>query len=376
MQVGIVGASIAGLSVANVLHRKGFSVKIFEAFGHGFQNRGGALGFVDFDIVHRIRQGDKALTQSPTLTHPGMGSFYGTIWKYLYEGLPEGSVVFNAPVKDVSDETTDKPQIVLEDGSAHRFDFVVGADGGKSVVRQAVITQSANKESSIGAYSGYVVWRGLVKATEVDHAPQGIARYGPYTYVTLGFPCRDENGQILWNCGVYMPLSIVHVSKSSSGNRQVSTDTKRSVPDWLLPLLTHLFPDRENVEFWTTCMEKGKVSQHPVFEFAADRVVHNHMLLVGDAAHLITPRTGSGAYSAMLDAEALEEALEQTKTRKTYSLKHALNLYASDGRDRAHRFFRMSLSKKRQFMPADEFESPEPEELLASNEIVRHGRYF
>ena len=42
--VAIIGASIAGLSSANVLNRLGAKVTVFEKFNSGFHNRGGGLG--------------------------------------------------------------------------------------------------------------------------------------------------------------------------------------------------------------------------------------------------------------------------------------------------------------------------------------------
>ena len=379
MQVGIVGASIAGLSVANVLHRHGFRVKVFEAFEHGFQNRGGALGFVDIGLVDDIRGTSKSSPPSSTRRFSnqvgGGAFFYGTVWKFLYEGLPKGTVSFGAPVQSLRDADSKQPKIVLEDNSIHTFDFVVGADGGRSVVRSHVV----GDKHSEAKYSGYTVYRGLVPGSEIDHAPRGDADHGKYHYTTLGFPCRNEKGEVLWNCGVYMPLLIKYVTKSLSRNRQVSDNTK-SVPDWFLPLMKRLFPNKKAVKFWSVCVEKGKVTQHPVFEFGANKVTQNHLLIVGDAAHMISPRTGSGAYSAMLDAMALDDVLERTGSRtngdEPADLEQALHEYAEDGCNRAQQFYRHSLSKKREFMPLHEFDSPSPEDLLQDSVEVQTNNFF
>lgn len=137
MQVGIVGANIAGLSVANVLHRYGFRVKVFEAVEYGFQNRGGGLGFVDVGLVDNIRG---TTTSSPPSSSSrfenqvGRGAvFHGNVWNFLYARLPEGTVSFAAPVKSrLLDADSKQPKIVLENNSVHTFDFVVGVDGGRS----------------------------------------------------------------------------------------------------------------------------------------------------------------------------------------------------------------------------------------------------
>ena len=55
LRVAIVGASLGGLSVANVLHRLGGQVEVFEYYPHSFHDRGGALGNVDVGLLASIR---------------------------------------------------------------------------------------------------------------------------------------------------------------------------------------------------------------------------------------------------------------------------------------------------------------------------------
>ena len=55
MKVAIVGGSLGGLAAANVLHRLGASVSVFEKQPAEMSNRGACLGFVDIDLWERIR---------------------------------------------------------------------------------------------------------------------------------------------------------------------------------------------------------------------------------------------------------------------------------------------------------------------------------
>ena len=50
----------------------------------------------------------------------------------------------------------------------------------------------------------------------------------------------------------------------------------------------------------------------PQYEFAASRVVSGHCVLVGDAAHMASPMTASGAHTAVLDAVGLVNAFVYT----------------------------------------------------------------
>ncbi|MFT6200436.1 MAG: 2-polyprenyl-6-methoxyphenol hydroxylase-like FAD-dependent oxidoreductase [Vicingaceae bacterium] len=104
-----------------------------------------------------------------------------------------------------------------------------------------------------------------------------------------------------------MPESEV---EKPTRNRQVSTQNFKQIPDWFLPFIEHLF-DKPTLKFWKTAIQHGKVSPHPVWEFVTAKVVQNRILLLGDAAHMASPRTGAGAYSAMVDAVVLETAFKQ-----------------------------------------------------------------
>ena len=95
LRVAVVGASLGGLSVANVLHRNGALVSVFEVSPLGFHNRGGALGSVNVKLVAEIPQRD----QRHLSTIQGHGHFYGDLWKHLYEELPEGTVTFGCDVR-------------------------------------------------------------------------------------------------------------------------------------------------------------------------------------------------------------------------------------------------------------------------------------
>ena len=57
--------------------------------------------------------------------------------------------------------------------------------------------------------------------------------------------------------------------------------------------------------------EHGKITQHAVWEFCADRVVNGRVVIIGDAAHMASPRTGAGAYTGLLDAHGLGVAFDR-----------------------------------------------------------------
>ena len=111
LRVAVVGASIGGLSTANVLCRLGVKhVQVFEVFKHGFQDRGGALGSVDLDLLLSVRKAN--IADHPELARHSF--FYGDLWRYLFEGVPEGTVRFGADVTGVEDADSKSPTLVVQ----------------------------------------------------------------------------------------------------------------------------------------------------------------------------------------------------------------------------------------------------------------------
>jgi 2-polyprenyl-6-methoxyphenol hydroxylase-like FAD-dependent oxidoreductase len=86
-----------------------------------------------------------------------------------------------------------------------------------------------------------------------------------------------------------------------------------------------------------------------VWEFAASSVVKNRIILLGDAAHASSPRTGTGAYTAMVDAVSLGIALQRAPDN---DLDAALQIYNSDTvRRRGQDLYQRSRSSAQYFTP-------------------------
>jgi 2-polyprenyl-6-methoxyphenol hydroxylase-like FAD-dependent oxidoreductase len=132
--------------------------------------------------------------------------------------------------------------------------------------------------------------------------------------------------------------------EAPSRNRQVTPGMK-TIPDWFVPFIRHFFGAR-NAKFWQDCSQQGKVSPPPVWELAADRVVAGRIVLLGDAAHMASPRTGAGAYTAMCDAVVLGEALQNEKT-----LSGALRMYNSNTVQRGKQLYQRSRDAAKSFAP-------------------------
>jgi 2-polyprenyl-6-methoxyphenol hydroxylase-like FAD-dependent oxidoreductase len=343
IKVAVIGSSIGGLSAANVLNRLGFEATVFEAFSEGFHNRGGALGSVDIQLLKTILPTGNI--QKRIRNH---GHFYGDLWQYLYEGLPKSSVKFGVDIEEIVNPESLKPTLKIQ-GKLQEFDLIIGADGGKSITRKYVT-------DAVPQYSGYTLWRTLLSTNKINYPPSGSKTINGIRYETLGFSFVGAKNESFWNCGVYMAMPESEVEKPTR-NRQVSTQNFKQISDWFLPFIDHLF-DKPTLKFWETAVQYGKVSPHPVWEFAADKVVNNRILLLGDAAHMASPRTGAGAYTAMVDAVILEAAFKQSET-----IEEALQFYNDNTVKRGKDLYARSRKSASYFTPKNR-------KIVSPNEIV------
>lgn len=330
LRVGVVGASIAGLSVANVLTRAGAQVTVFERGSESFGERGGGLG-ASLDLcraiagtdarppAHLVHARRRLWVKGEEREEPAniCVTAYGALWRWLRQWLDAAAVQHLRHVTLVED-TGDGVRVTTGDSRVERFDLVVAADGGASELRRLVEGAGRGRQ-----FAGYVLWRGLVRASDLDDSfglqtRFHIANRGSHHFVAYPIPSHSgstaEEDRLL-NWGWYHPLreeALATLADSASlhaphalGRNDAALRSfaameeadGRRWPDWVL----HVFARSRAL---------GAVAPHPVFELAPGRLALGSIVLVGDAAHLASPITGSGARMAMEDALALRAALE------------------------------------------------------------------
>lgn len=341
MKVAIVGASLGGLAAANVFHQLGAKVRVFEKYAREFSERGGGLGFVDTGMWHELR-GVPMMRRGRRASREQGAFFYGDLWKYLFAGLPEDAVTFGYEVSGLGEDTA-KPTI---DGEV--FDLTVLADGGWSKLRHRYVTRSQPE------YAGYVCWRGQVDAADV---PGGFEDFGIYkneNFDTIVLPCCKDDGRDLLMGGVFIATPEDEVERPKDGaSRHIGSEKEQlgsPVPDWFLPFYRSKFgahASGELARLFEAFATKGLIRAHPQYDYAADKVSSGRVVLVGDAAHMASPRTAAGAHTAVLDALALREAFSAAS-----DVDAALQSYGRGALQRAKELHMRSISVRQQFLPA------------------------
>lgn len=312
MKVAIVGGSLAGLGAANLFLRLGADVSVFEKSHTGFSKRGACLGFVDVDLLQKIR--GATFVRNGKRASLAQGAFYyGDVWNFLFEGLPAGCVHFGRAVSTLGDDVQ-KPTV---DGAA--YDLVIVADGGWSSLR----AQYIDRQQPV--YSGHqIIWASVdaaelpsgLRSFESEFGSTETATYsnGCYDAVVLEAPKCD--GSSMYACGFFVatPENEIHAAAPARGdNRQVeATRAWSRPPEWFLPFIRRMFGqyvDGEIVRFTEAAASHGKIAPSPVYEFAASTTVAGRVVAVGDAVHLATPWTAAGAHTALLDVVSLGDVL-------------------------------------------------------------------
>ncbi|KAK3269231.1 hypothetical protein CYMTET_22317 [Cymbomonas tetramitiformis] len=348
MKVAIVGGSLAGLAAANVLHRLGAIVSVFEKAETTFEKRGACLGFVDVDMLQRI-VGTRFMRNGKQASLDQGAFYYGDVWQFLYSGLPAGIVKFGHAVDSLGDDIQ-KPTV-----NGNVFELAIIADGGWSTLRAKYI------DSRMPVYTGHqIIWAsvdtaelpGGLSSFDSEFGSTETATYsnGIYDAVILEAPKCD--GSRMYACGFFVATPESEIAQPENGdNRQVqATRAWARVPDWFLPFIRHFFGKYVNgeiVRFTEAAVSKGKIAPNPVFEFATSKTVAGRIVLIGDAAHLSTPWTAAGAYTAMKDAVGLRGAFYSG----TVDIDRALQTYDKGGIERANSLLRQSQACSRRLIP-------------------------
>ena len=189
----------------------------------------------------------------------------------------------------------------------------IGADGHRSVVRRSVAPDKPD-----ATFAGYVLWIGLTdeSAIPVPHRwPRDMDILHSGDSYLFGYPLPGQDGstvpgsrQIGWGWFDASRNDLLHDTGCVIGNVVQHSLTAAEIPDNAYRHLAAEANDRWP-SLWRNaildCIERRAVIGTPIAEYVPDRLVKGRLALVGDAAHVPTPMTGSGFSASLDDAEAL-----------------------------------------------------------------------
>ncbi len=334
--VAIVGASMGGLTAAILLGQLDIEVRVFERFAPDSGPRGAGIG-VDLDLIAAIT-GDVEhipphllLRERRVIVDGGSHAerfelpvtAYHLLREFLAERVAPRKRSAPAEVSRVELHEVEPLKIQVGDGRPQPFDMLVGADGSRSVVRDVVVGERLEPE-----YAGYVLWRGLLDEAALSDAARASFFGTPALHIVpharqhfIAYPVPGARGELgegerRLNWGWYYGVDEERLGAELGlfrGDRSLSfgipaASCSTAIRDDLRASVEPLWPAAIH-EVIQRSIEVEAVTLHPIHELVVPRLVRSGAVLIGDAAHLGSPITGSGVRTAMYDALVLVRSL-------------------------------------------------------------------
>jgi 2-polyprenyl-6-methoxyphenol hydroxylase-like FAD-dependent oxidoreductase len=306
LRVLVVGAGIAGLGAARALRQCGFAADVVErapAWAHtgaGIYLPGNAARALRaLGLESAVAERASLISHQRLCDHRGrllaeieLGALWGDVGPCLalhradlHEVLASHgdpvTVRMGLPVQRLS-QHDGTVTVGFGDGTADRYDLVIGADGIHSTVRQLVVGAGAVRPV------GQLAWRFVTECPpEVTTWTVMLGRGVTFLAVPIG------RGQVYCYCDAPTEGAPPLQGEDVSGRlAKLLTGFAAPVP----AILDTLGPD-------------GAVHVSPIEEVTLDGWSRGSVLLVGDAAHATSPNMAEGAAMALEDGLVLAECL-------------------------------------------------------------------
>jgi 2-polyprenyl-6-methoxyphenol hydroxylase-like FAD-dependent oxidoreductase len=330
MKIAIAGAGIGGLVAALCLHEKGHNVQVFEAadtlqpLGVGINVMPHASG-----VLHGLGLGDALdkmairtraieyrtrfghLIQSDPRSveagfeHPQYSVHRGELQFLLLDAvrvrLGEHAVMSGKTLTSFAQEQRGV-HLSFADGAAYDADVLIGADGFRSQVRLQL-----HPDEGPAHYEGTMMWRGAnLQAPFADGRTMFIA--GDHNVKFVSYPisgraAREGKALVNW---------VAEVRHDQPRAAEEADWTREGDRDFIAEFLGFQMPD---IDILALLKNTQKITQFPMID--RDPLpwwTQGRVTLLGDAAHPMYPMGANGASQAIVDAQALADALAKQPT--------------------------------------------------------------
>ncbi|BBP02003.1 UbiH/UbiF family hydroxylase [Sulfuriferula nivalis] len=232
--------------------------------------RGDSAAQLQFDAYQAGVPQLAAIMESGRLQH--------ALWQAMQ--AQENITLFNTPCADLH-WSAQGAQLKLADSTVLTADLIVGADGGKSWVReQAGINFKRSDYEQSGVVANFIV----------EHDHQGTAHQW-----------FNQTGVLAW-----LPLPNGHMSMVWSTDAQHTAALMTASPEQLAEEVA-----QAGGRVLGKLQQVGRTAAFPLSINRVERLVQQGLALIGDAAHGVHPLAGQGVNLGLRDARELAQTLKQ-----------------------------------------------------------------
>lgn len=369
----IIGAGLAGLTLALALHHEGIPATVFESrltplnIGGAVMLSPNALKVLDayglYDLIKskgynfehlEYRTADGQLVDTydfgsrAKYGYPGLRIYRHILIDTLVEALKikRVPVVYGKKFSHVVSDSEDSVTFAFADGTEHMTSLLVGADGIHSTVRRYLYP--ALERTFIGM-------AGITAAVPLDalELPEGY--HLPVTIMSpkgafIIAPQDVDGSEVLIGKQMRVPAAAVAAAENSSVWEREFTADKQSAVEFLQRDNGHFPAFVQRAVDRITGTEK--VNKWPFFVVPPlDRWTSKtrRVLILGDAAHAIPPSAGQGINQALEDVYILALLLAQISDKGL--LRDALAFWQSYRQKRIDRIMLLNKEIDQRRMP-------------------------
>jgi 6-hydroxynicotinate 3-monooxygenase len=317
-RIAVIGAGLGGMTVAGLLQRAGFSVKVYEqaaAFsriGAGIHLSSNVMMVMRrlgiekalFDIgLHPdafvSRQWDTGEILFELPFDPASEAHYGAAYINVHRGdlhavlesaLAPGTVSFGKKLRDLAERDAAVRLRFGDDGEEVEADLVIGADGVNSKVREFLLGPEKPR------YTGHIAHRAVFPTRLLNGLPIRACTkwWGPGNHILVYFmtQAREE---------VYIVTSAPQAEWTGSASF-VPCDRDEFIATF----------DGYHAELRQVVQAAPEITKWPVFDREpVDRWSGGRIVLLGDACHPLRPYMAAGAAMAIEDAAVLARCIAE-----------------------------------------------------------------
>jgi len=311
----IIGAGVAGIATAMVMEKNRIPYQVFENLQDRTMNMLTGMVITDevfselekngfplsclspeteLSSIVQIKASTGEQTESPLKNHYAIDRL--ALLDSLSEYADKSKFKYNSKLSALSEDCCDLTKAVFSDGESHSSEFIFGADGINSKVREAVLPEVNIRRSAV--YEILVPFESisiqqklknrLIKVLSAEHGFNiGLLSLGKgknliYIQVnTLKIPFDNEESL---NCDIYRVIEMA-VDEFNKHTEELLSDLRYN---------RHYLWKTSDMDIPLT-FSKGNV------------------MILGDAAHTFLPFTSQGACSALLDSLTIHKLLNTEK---------------------------------------------------------------